>query len=517
MSITERMGEQLSDWQNELEKLDFELKDSSQEKVFEFLNRRENICTPGFILRRQIQKEFPKLIEESAVKAGVAIYADLLVSGNVDWDTQLIECLSKKLEETVFEQYGKYPPNIEWKQWKNYLSDKSRCQRDTAIKLIFALNMDELTAAKFLLSSGRELLNWRNSFDYSCKVCLTYHFKYTDAENLFNEFERRRDKNQFIDETQEQANSDFTRKIKNETEQFSKNDKILFEDLKELILETMLKYQKDFRLHRNESGYSFQNLERFKILLKYLTLLYPTFNAFVGKDGLNNVEIEKKADGTPKFPKHLIISMLESQEIDLPEYAELAKYGGPELEARGLNKRLYDNIPFTRNILIPLRSLEKNIRAILRAIKNPENAIDINRDAVLFLTYFLITGWIFAEEEKKEQILENLQDDIDEFEAGSSSSEMVQILEEVLYGLGSIEDNKNLSVDFYISLINRILTPFDFIGCYAPFVLDRFILICLMSLKYFDEEYLMQLVIDESYRLSLKLMNQKEVGKNGGI
>ena len=87
---------------------------------------------------------------------------------------------------------------------------------------------------------------------------------------------------------------------------------------------------------------------------------------------------------------------------------------------------------------------------------------------------------------------------------------MLFILEEFLEALDLISENEEISAKMYVSLINRILTPFEFIEFYSPFVLDRFILICLMSLKYFDEEYFMQPVISESYRLSLNLMKEKK-------
>ena len=54
-------------------------------------------------------------------------------------------------------------------------------------KIIFAFKMDEVTAAKFLLANGHELLSLRNPLDYACRVCLKYYnFTYSNAETLFN-------------------------------------------------------------------------------------------------------------------------------------------------------------------------------------------------------------------------------------------------------------------------------------------------------------------------------------------
>lgn len=520
MGLTEKMNEKIYALPDELKELYQDNKNFSRENIWDFLYERENICTSGFILRRQIQIKFPKVLDEALSQSKVENFADLVKLGNIAWEPELVAALSKKLLKADFKQFGSNNLGINPKQWKNYLSDSARCQRDTAIKLIFALEMDELTAEKFLLANSQELLSLRNPFDYVCKFCLKYNFKYlnaekfltyTDAENLFYEFDKQRDKSQFIDKTQESPDDDFTHRIKNETEQLIKNGNISFENLKNLILQTMLKYQKSFRLSRNDSGYSFGNVERFKVLLKYLTLLYPKVEMIAG-DYFKQIEIKKKLDGTPKIPQHLIISMLDSQEIDLPEYVELAEYGGPHLEARGAAKRSYDKIPFNKNVLIPLRSLDKSIRSILRVIKNPENSSAVSRDTVLFLTYFLITGWIFAEEEHKEKILRELNNDIQTSENSAATTEMFFILEEFSDAMEEVIRNEEISATIYIDLMNRILTPFEFVGFYAPFVLDRFILICLMSLKYFNEEYFMQMIIAQSYSLSLDYM-KKEADK----
>ena len=59
-----------------------------------------------------------------------------------------------------------------------------------------------------------------------------------------------------------------------------------------------------------------------------------------------------------------------------------------------------------------------------------------------------------------------------------------------------------------------MMTCFDLQVFYSPFVLDRFILMCLLATKVPDEddedavEYLMQLIIYESYRLSKELIEE---------
>ena len=54
MSITEKMEREMRLWAAELNESNKFLATSRKEKIFDFLNNRENLCTPGFILRRQL-------------------------------------------------------------------------------------------------------------------------------------------------------------------------------------------------------------------------------------------------------------------------------------------------------------------------------------------------------------------------------------------------------------------------------------------------------------------------------
>lgn len=110
-------------------------------------------------------------------------------------------------------------------------------------------------------------------------------------------------------------------------------------------------------------GYSMQSIKRIRVFLKYLTLLYPGI-------GMNDQQIRTDSDGVPRIPDKLIDAFFNSLDDEeeifaLPEYWELESYGEPNLQGRGKVKRSYDNIPFNKNVLIPLRSLSKNIRATL--------------------------------------------------------------------------------------------------------------------------------------------------------
>lgn len=507
MSITEKMEHEMSLWATELNLANKFFATSRQEKIFEFLNKRENLCTPGFLLRRQLQVKFLELVNTAAKQADIKDYADLTENGNVEWSPKLIEYLAKLLVNTNFVRFGKSSLDIEKKQWQNYLLDKARCQRKTAIKLLFALEMDDATASKFLLANGNELLSLRNPFDYACKTCLDCELTYADAEDIFKNFSALG--GHVEEKTSVVLADNFTQMIKNETVTFREKNIMSAEELKSNLLTAMLKYKNDFC----ETGYSQSNMRRLRVFLKYLIMLYPTVDCFIGKDLFDNREIEKNADGTPKILQHLVSSMFSAQEIDLPEYAELADYGGVNLLGRGVLKRFYDNIPFNRNILIPLKSLSQTLRAFMRAIEHPENAQAVNRETVLLLTYFFIAGWRDTDSMIKEKFQETLENDMSEVAEESAEESLLFALEDVAFAVDSIDESDEEPLNIYISALNRILVTFELNEFYAPFVLDRFILICLLS----EERFLMNLVIYESHRLSKNLIEQREGGKNDGV
>lgn len=507
MSITKKMEYEMNLWATEMNDSNNFLAFSRQEQIFEFLNRRENLCTPGFLLRRQLCLKFLKLVVVAAEKSGVKSYSDLTKCGNIEWAPKMIEELAKILTTTKFARFGKGSLNIEKKQWQNYLLDKAHCQRKTAIKLLFALEMDDATAAKFLLSNGDELLSLRNPFDYACKTCLSFGLTYEDAEEIFKSFSVLRYEGETTDI--KISTDNFTQEIKSETATLFQNGIISADELKTQLKAAMLKYKDDF----SELGYSQQNIKRLQVFLKYLMILYPTVERFIGADLFNNVAIEKNSDGTPKILRHLITSMYDAQEIDLPEYAELAAYGGPDLPQRGILKRLYDNIPFNKNVLIPLKSLSQTLRSILRAVAYPENAQAVNRETVLLLTYFFITGWRVAESDIKEKFQMALENDMGFAEEDSAEDSLLLALEDVCFAIDSLTENDEEPLKVYVAALNRMLTPFEFSDFYAPFVLDRFILICLLS----NEQHIMSLIIFESYRLSKNLISKMEGGKDDRI
>ena len=238
-SITEQTMANVTDtWANELADSATWLEEETQERIFDFLNARENMCTAEFILRRHIQMHFQKILQRAADKAGLtqSDYADLSESGNVPWPIKLIEKLSTVIAAEKFDNISDL--GLDSRQWKKILLGETFCNRTSAIKIIFALNMDEATAAKFLIASGKNLFSTRNPFDYICEFCLKGNFTYDTAENMLAEFETSRQKslNESAPNHSKEQMEFGTLLLKNEMEKFLSDDIMRPEDKQSQLL-----------------------------------------------------------------------------------------------------------------------------------------------------------------------------------------------------------------------------------------------------------------------------------------
>ena len=525
-SITEQtMAGVKEKWEQELSDNALWLETETQEKIFEFLNERKNLCTAEFILRRQIQVAFPKILSDAADGKN---FADLSKSGNVSWPIELVENLSGLLSAEKF--FGVSELNLDRRQWKKILLGEAFCNRATAVKLIFALKMDEATAAKFLIANGKNFFSTRNPFDYICEFCHKGNFTFDEAAAMLKIFETER-KN-FFDENSQEPMDFGTIQLENETEKILADDKLNAESKKTQLVKYMLNHQKEFvaKVERKDrraeypSGFSKQNNLKLKIFLKYLTKLYPKFLQWKEVNDLDSLLISRtvqtNAYGSPKKPDQLIRAMTDAQEIYFWKPEELEEIGlptGNERDEQGKrqlkNKQSYDAIPFNNAIILPLKNLSKTLRANLRAEDFPDNAQDVDRSTILFLSYFFISWCRTANEQDRDDLLAALDEEI----YGSDNAQKNNLIYALKLVAGNVEslDYEENPLELYVDSLNEMLETFNCNKFYAPFVIDRFILFCLLTLRRPENEedfpqYLMNLVIEESYRLSKKILEAKE-------
>lgn len=525
-SLTEQtMAQVKHTWEIELNDAARWLETETHEKIFDFLNAKENLCTADFILRRQIQLQLPELVRQAANNLQ---FADLTKCGNVPWATKLVNRLSYLLVNHHFHAVNNL--NLERRQWTNLLLGNALCNRTSAIKLIFALDMDEPTAAKFLVANGKPLFSTRNPFDYLCNFCRKAQLTYDTATDLLTKFENQRTAS--ADEKFFTPTEFATVRLENETQKIADDVTLNPADKQFQILKYMLENQSEFvaKVERKDrqgqvrrveypSGFSLANEQKLKIFLKYLTKFYPQFLQWKELNDFDSILLSKavkiNADGSPKNPEQLIQAMRESQEIYLWEEDELHEIGlptGNERDNHGKrllkDKQRYDAIPFNGAILLPLKNLSKTLRANLRANEHPDNAEEVDRSTILFLAYFFICGCL-APNKNLGELAQTLDDDIDH-EDRDYINDLLYALKAVVSDVEYVNDSDN-PVQRHVDALNELLEVFGCSKFYAPFVIDKCILLCLLTLKkpHADDhypQYLLNLLIEESYRLSKKIL-----------
>lgn len=538
-------------WQKELSNSHKWLETEKYETILEFLNNRENICTPGFILRRHIQVYFPEILSEALTESKISEYAELTKSVNVKWDKKLVKALARILSKTEFKLIKNL--NIDNHQWENFLNDATSCNRATAIKIIFALNLDDTTATKFLIADGKNLFSVRNPEDYLYNFCHQCHFTYETALELLEKFES--DRQLFDAKTNSAPTNQIenaTTLMENETQRISSNVKLSDEEKQRQILKVMHQYRAEFvkKISRKNgdaeysSGFSKQHSLKLKVFLKYLTDMYPNFLQYevfshtekngetVDESYLREKEIPRNKDGSPASPINLTDAMIDSQEIYICKLEELAELGllnksKAELVELGLlrgktptdkknqdekngrkirvnTKREYNEFPFNNEIILPLKNLSQTLRSNLRT-DNPDNAQDVERSTILFLAYFFICGCCLRNDKDLKNLHTKLKNDI-KADKDAIKNNVRYALQNVVKNILELNQKKN-KISLFVKSLNQLLKSFGCNEFYAPFVIDRCILLCLLTVERTENvddypEYLMAKIVEQSYTFS---------------
>ena len=530
-SITEQVMSLVRDtWEENLISNDNWVDETTIDEIFEFLNNPKNLCTAGFILRRHIQIKFPELLKEAARISNVKKYANLTKCGNVEWKAELVNELAKILQAYKFDAINNL--GIDSRQWKNLLSDESVCNRDTAIKIIFALKFDESTAAKFLIANEKNLFSTRNPFDYFCRFCLKCGFTYDTALNLMQQFENARES--LKNDNAKNLMPNATTLLENETIRISQNDKLCASEKQTAILNYALKYHNEFVKKdirgKYPSGFSRQNIYKLKIFLKYLTELYPKFLQYkeINKfdSAVVSVDIEQNADGSPKSPIHLTNAMNDGQEIYLWEINELLDDDAPPISDEDLKsykdtlkkaQKIFNAVPFNQKIIFPLKNLSKTLRSNLRAEELPNNAKEVDHSTILFLTYFFICGCYNLKSVELNDLSLKLDTEIKNNVDDAVGNNLRYALKSVINNIEDAEDFGQLQT--YVNSLDTLLESFHCSKFYPPFLVDRCVLLCLLKVrrqKNVDDfpKYLMAQLIEVSCEFSKKILKEsKKISK----
>ena len=320
-SLTRQVELSMNRWSKELADMSTELMNDPMQ-IVDALNDRRNICTPGFLMRRQLQENFPELLESVSKETG-EIYSDLFISNNIPWPEKFVKCLGSKLEKHAKTQ----DQTVKASQWKAWLNDESfPAKRELAVKLSFLLDMDDYVTTKFLLSCGHEAFSVRNPFDCICLFCKQIRPKGTwkKVEELLNEYEKNRPEDDTTADTRKMSVGELgkTRMISAKIPELagSSTPDYQLEDLQHDLITYMCSIDSEFT-HRKRtskkdtktdrpylSGYSLERCQNLLELTKYLAVLYPGYDNAVYEGGDRRTDLRTKKKGTDILVSKIIYS-----------------------------------------------------------------------------------------------------------------------------------------------------------------------------------------------------------------
>ena len=583
--FTKNVEQEMQRWATALYDYNGWLDTAKPNEIVDFLNDATNLCTPGFVLRRHLKSHYTDPASEALSDRDDAIRkifsdndaAKSRVDLNVAWDKTIVDELSNLLGAATFTACAREHLGVNAAQWQKYLTDKSIPNRETLIKLSFALRLSDETLSKLLLSAAKNPLSVRNPIDYICMFCRNCNLTFDDVIEMMSQFESESPEvpdgqKILLNPTEDQM----TIALKNETALIAQDDTMNASDKKQKLLQYMNEHANEFTVRvlkkrsydqlkkmdaakktEYASGFSMRNIARLKLLLKYLTVLYPNYTSIdATTHTVEKKPIEIDDDGVPKTFQHLTSALLESQGIELKEVSEfitlptatlinitpeeLMRMPADNVEElltqrpkipREIVNRL-EKIPFNKSVVLMLRNLPQTLRATMRPLEYPASAQGLDRETVLTLTYFLIMGCRFSP--TAENFIAMLEDDLDAFAKDATRSKLCNAIMDIVDGVSDTDFDQaapnESPLNFYIDALNGMLESFELEDLYLPFVIDRCVLLCLLAdplnaplinnADHSDElQYLINLIIGSNYQAmgAIGVNNQAGVNNPAGV
>lgn len=514
-SLTRLVEISMNQFAKELADMSDELMNNPM-KVVDSLNDKQNICTPGFLMRRQIQGTFPELLEAAAEETK-EVYSDLFVSNNIMWPESLVKCLCVKLEKYVKAEYDQV---ITANTWKSWLCDKIFPTRNLAVKLSFLLEMDDYTTTKFLLSCGHEAFSARNPLDCICLFCklLCPKGDWKKVEDILAQYEKNRPEKMSDSHKRSQSlgSIGMTRIINKKISELASigTPESELVDVQNELIEYMYSIDSEFTRHKVTSkkdtktnrpylsGYSLERCQRVLELAKYLVVLYPGYDnaVYVGgdrrmdsrtnrvseakysKEEWKNVKIN--ANGYPNL-KDLSRAFVYLHEWDFAQPSGLGLVDinpktGKAFRTSAKKQNHDKKIPFNNDVyrICKAYSEDNRLSSIALLLDQVDNAVPVERKDILLMAYLFISAY------SRKSYDSILRDTL--YEMANSNSDTDIFSERMRNILTQLEDIAIMYEDEdkiagYISCINQFLQLFDFEPFYPPFLLDRFILFALVG------------------------------------
>ncbi|MBR4027040.1 MAG: hypothetical protein IKJ01_05720, partial [Lachnospiraceae bacterium] len=328
----------------------------------------------------------------------------------------------------------------------------------------------------------------RNPLELVCIFCQKNPYKYTwqDVEDILKCYEKGI-KEESV--TEQKPTIGKTQIIEIELNKIFKSN-LPDDDTKQMLIQYMIENTNEFRSFIVKSkkvyipGYSLTRMNKFMELMRYLVILYPTYEELVeaeAKDAQkacakrNICQVENARDGYPVL-NDLKRAMFQAQDWNF-NYWEI-----PKKETGEKNFQYY--------MYLFCKNYEQHIWAVNRLREGGDNIGFFERKDALLFAFFLIDGYLKLLKENdsyKNNKIQNLLENGNEFD-----KQLGIIFESLEY----LDENEPLQkYDTIWQCINIILKEMDYPILYVPSAFDRFIVLSLMSVS---PEELTPLILNEA-------------------
>lgn len=425
------------------------------EELLNFLLDFSQLSTPGFVLRRHIQAQglVSKFVLRRQIQAqGLASKeecADLSQNRNVPWPKEVISRTAAELSSISYRRHGLAISTV---NWERYLTDNisQGIQRKMIFKLAVVTNMGRSETIDLLLACAQGPYNVREPLELICWFCQRVPGLYTwrNVEELLEAW-----KSSALPEEAEERkecvppDEGVTQLLRREVDELF-GASLPAEQAERRLLALMTEYRAEL------TGPSRTAREGWLRSLEYLQALYAAgkrkklrglISAIYEKQGWNVGDVFQNPRG-----KRYVFR------------GELADGFGPQYE-----EHVFDEDAVVGEIAL----FCKRYYARANAIRKGTEGVD--RRDILLLGYFLITGYIGADEDAAARVEELIQ-------GGTSMDRRMELLLEALVLLRQTSNIKEKQV-LCCRVLNELLAEFSFRALYVPAPFDRFFLLSLLT------------------------------------
>lgn len=458
-----------------------------------FLEDGSMTVTPGFLLRRHVQKTFPEAVQEDA--------ENLLKTGNTPWPPEAAEQAARFLARACTRDHGF---ELRRRDWLRYLQDEQTpLKREIALKIIVVTAMNQSEALDYLLACAMEPFSAHEALDLIVAFCTEDPGNYT-----WRDVQAMREKYLTLRPVEDCGKSRLPKQMTSWIQTRSKEshrqptkdaamDAMIAAMLKSsghIRAESLSIRLEDGRLvNIRLQGFSMGRYMAFRRLAEYLELFFPyyvTDRAEVFSNTASQYEDTTFRDilhdevDVPYFgplaKAILYHTGLDRLEWDKPDYnKDRALYRSIKAQFSQAEQPFKTGDPFSNEMYAWQSTLVDHMYAIDRIRTGDDNLQFFRRKDALFFSYFFLSEYRKYLRWPDSHIAAGL-DALKEQEPRHMDETLKTIRDRLLYLHMHPETSLVDRMNSYIYSFNLLLGALRYTNLYLPSPLDRALLMALL-------------------------------------